>query len=257
MLDYLCAEGYKLLHRSYTWLALLITGALEAVLVILFAALNGDVVHVTASVAFAMLLYLLSMGFYATAVTGDIVFSEQYKYNTLKNEVAWGLPRLRIYFGKLIASAALSLAACVLVVVWYGLLCALLLPGDGAMLRAWQTVGFGLLTALPVWLGAQALFLMCFFVFRGSLAGTMLGVGILAILGQLLDFLYLLISMRWPVAGEVVLRIQSILLTAPLEGIVDDVWSWSRVGWAWAVGLGWTAATTAIGCRSFLRREIS
>ena len=46
---YLLAEGYKLTRRSYLWLALLITGALELLLVVLFAALNGDVTNMTAS----------------------------------------------------------------------------------------------------------------------------------------------------------------------------------------------------------------
>ena len=254
---YLLAEGYKLTRRSYLWLALLITGALELLLVVLFAALNGDVTNMTASVGLTVLLYLLPFGYYATAVTGDIVFSEQYKHNTLKNEVAYGLPRLRIYFGKLLASTLLALAACAVLVLWYGLLCGVLLPGDGAMLNAWRTVGFGLLTALPVWLGAQSLYLTCFFVFRGSTAATLVGTGILAILGQALQLLYLLVSVRVPALGEVVLVLQDLLLTAPLEGLIDDVWNWSRMGWAWAVGLGWCAATTAIGCWSFHRREIS
>ena len=125
------------------------------------------------------------------------------------------------------------------------------------MLRALQTVGFGLLAALPVWLGAQSLFIMCFFVFRGSTAATLVGAGILAILGQALDFLYLLVSFRAPALGEIVLVLQDLLLTAPLEGLIDDIGNWSRVGWAWAVGLGWFAATTAIGCWSFHKREIS
>ena len=114
---YLLAEGYKLTRRSYLWLALLITGALELLLVVLFAALNGDVTNMTASVGLTVLLYLLPFGYYATAVTGDIVFSEQYKHNTLKNEVAYGLPRLRIYFGKLLASTLLALAACAVLVL--------------------------------------------------------------------------------------------------------------------------------------------
>lgn len=257
MTDYLRSECYKLTRRSYLWLTLLITGALELLLVLLFATMNGDTVHMTASVGFTMLLYLLPMGHYATAITGDIIFSEQYRYNTLKNEVAYGLPRLRIYFGKLLASCLLALAVCALVVLWYGLLCGVLLPGDGAIFNALKTVGFGFLVALPVWLGAQSLFIMCFFVFRGSLAGTLLGAGILATLGQLLQLLYLLVSLNAPALGEVVLVLQDLLLTSPIEGLIDDMWNWSRVGWAWAVGLGWCVATTAIGCWSFHKREIS
>ena len=132
MLDYLRAECYKLLHRSYLWITLLVVGGLELVLVLLWAWLNGDTVNVTASVGFTTVLYLLSMGYYATVITSDIVFSDQYKSNTLKNEVAYGIPRVRIYLGKLFAGCLLSVAACALLLGWYGLLCVLMLPGDGA-----------------------------------------------------------------------------------------------------------------------------
>ena len=75
--------------------------------------------------------------------------------------------------------------------------------------------------------------------------------------GQLLQLLYLLVSLNTPALGEVVLVLQDLLLTSPIEGLIDDMWNWSRVGWAWAVGLGWCVATTAIGCWSFHKREIS
>ena len=257
MLDYLRAECYKMLHRSYLWMTLLITGALELIVVFLWAWLNGDVANLTASVAFSMLLYMLSIGYYATAITSDIVFSEQYKNGTLKNEVAWGMPRTRIYLGKLGASCLLSAAACVLVLGWYFLLCALMLPGDGAALTALKTVGFGLLCALPVWLGAQALFLLCFFAIRGTTAGTILAVFILAVLGQLFTFLSLLVSLPAPALADFLLNQKLLLLTSPLENITDHIWDWSRVGWAWAVGAGWFVGCTALGLWSFHRREIT
>ena len=72
MLDYLRAECYKMLRRSYLWMALLITGGLELVLVLLWAWLNGDTVNMTASTGFTMVLYLLSLGYYATALTSDM-----------------------------------------------------------------------------------------------------------------------------------------------------------------------------------------
>lgn len=257
MLDYLRAECYKLLRRSYLWIALLIVCGLELALVLLWAGLNGDVVHMTASVAFTMVLYLLSMGYYATAITTDIVFSEQYKYNTMKNEVAWGLPRTRIYLGKLLAGSLLSAAACVVILAWYALLCALLLPGDGAAAEALRTVGFGLLRAFPVWLGSQALYFLCFFSIRGSTAAAFLGIGILAILGQLLTFLALLTGASAPALADILLGVQKLLLTTPLEGITDAIGDWNRVAWAWAVGMGWCVGATALGLWTFQKKEIS
>ena len=257
MLDYLRAECYKLLRRSYLWTALLVVGGLELALVLLWAWTNGDMVNVTASVGFTMVLYLLSVGYYATAITSDIVFSDQYKYNTLKNEVAYGIPRARIYLGKLFASCLLSVGACVLLLGWYALLCALMLPGDGAALEALKVLGFALLCAVPVWLGSQALYLLCFFTIRGSTAATILGICIIALLGQTLTFLSLIVSLPAPALANALLAVRRLLLTTPLAAITGAVWDWSRVGWAWAVGAGWCVGATALGLWRFSRREIS
>lgn len=257
MLDYLRAECHKMLRRSYLWIALLIVGGLELVLVLLWAWLNGDMVNMTASTAFTMVLYLLSMGYYATAITSDIVYSDQYKFNTLKNEVAYGIPRVRIYLGKLFASCLLSVGACIVLLGWYALLCALMLPGDGAVLEAVKVLGFALLCAFPVWLGSQALYILCYFTIRGSTAAVILGVCIIAILGQMLTFLSLIVSLPAPALADALLAVRGLLLTTPLENITEAIWDWSRVGWAWAVGAGWCVGATVLGLWCFQRREIS
>ena len=258
MLDYLRAECYKMLRRPYLWIALLVVGGLELVLVLLWAWINCELPNnMTASAGFNMVLYLLSLGYYATAITSDIVFSDQYKYNTLKNEVAYGIPRARIYLGKLFAGALLSIGACVLLLGWYALLCALMLPGDGGALEALKVLGFALLCAFPVWLGSQALYLLCFFTIRGSTAATILGICIIALLGQTLTFLSLIVSLPAPALANALLAVRRLLLTTPLEDIPGAVWDWSRVSWAWLVGAGWCVGTTALGLWRFSRKEIS
>ena len=130
MAEYLRAECYKVLRRSYTWIALacLLGGA--AALVGLWCAANYHGGGVELSGALYTLVMLLSVGLYAPIVTTDIVFSEQYKLGTLKNEVSFGLPRGRIYLGKLCVSILASLAAFVAVVGLYLGLCVLLVPAD-------------------------------------------------------------------------------------------------------------------------------
>ena len=139
----------------------------------------------------------------------------------------------------------------------YGLLCKVLLPGDGAWLEALKCVGFALLAALPVWLGAQALFYMCFFLLKSSTAASLIAVGVVALMGQIIALLALVVRVPSPMAGELLLRLHDILLTTPLEGIMDRIGDWSVVGWAWAVGIGWFLATTAAGVLTFRKREIS
>ena len=257
MLDYLRAEGYKVSRRPYLWITLLVVAGLELLLVLMWAWFNGDMIHMTVADGLLMLLYLLTMGYYAAGITTDMVFSDQYKHNTLKNEVAAGIPRYRIYLGKLLAGSGLSIVACVVLPGWYALLCALMLPGSGELTEALETVGFALLCALPVWLGAQSLYTMCLFTIRGSVAATLVSVGIVALLGQVFTFLSLLLALQAPGLADLLFKLRDFLLTSPLENIMDAIGDWSRVAWAWAVGAGWCFGTTVLGLWQFGRKEIN
>ena len=132
-----------------------------------------------------------------------------------------------------------------------------MLPGDGAALEALKVLGFALLCAFPVWVGAQALYLLCFFSIRGNTAATIVSICIIALFGQMLTFLSLLVSLQAPGLADALLVVKGFLLTSPLENLTDAVWDWSRVAWAWAVGAGWCVGTTALGLWFFQRREIS
>ena len=95
MRNYLAAECYKTFRRKYFYIILAVCLGLEAVLLWGYWTTwkwgNSNVDFYSTAI---MVPFMLSIGLYATIVTGDIVFSEQYKNNTLKNEVSYGLSRL-------------------------------------------------------------------------------------------------------------------------------------------------------------------
>ena len=92
MRNYLAAECYKTFRRKYFYIILAVCLGLEAVLLWGYWTTwkwgNSNVDFYSTAI---MVPFMLSIGLYATIVTGDIVFSEQYKNNTLKNEVSYGL----------------------------------------------------------------------------------------------------------------------------------------------------------------------
>ncbi len=90
-------------------------------------------------------------------IVADAVFSDQYKTGTLKNEVSYGIPRERIYLGKLATAAAAGLLLVFLTLLAYAVLCRLLIPAGPEDWQAVQTFLFRLLAAVPLWLGALAL----------------------------------------------------------------------------------------------------
>ena len=129
MRNYLAAECYKTFRRKYFYIILAVCLGLEAVLLWGYWTTwkwgNSNVDFYSTAI---MVPFMLSIGLYATIVTGDIVFSEQYKNNTLKNEVSYGLSRGRIYLGKLLVSTGIAVLAAVVMMGFYLGLCWVLFP---------------------------------------------------------------------------------------------------------------------------------
>lgn len=251
MVNYLRAELYKVLHRknyTYGFLLFLLVGA--GFLVFTWAYTNSRGNDVGFAFGAGMLGTLLSMGFYAVVVTGDIVFSEQYKFNTLKNEVSYGIPRVRLYLGKLAVSCLVAVVSCILVISFYLALCWAVLPHDptldGEVLR---TVVFQALAMLPLWLGAQGLVFCFFTVFKSSTGASFAFIGVLVAVPEILKLLTYFVHPGFA-------KVRAFLLNTAYE-TMPLPWDWATVGYGCAVGIGWFLASTLLGVLSLRKREIS
>lgn len=255
MLNYLHAELYKVLRRKYTWITLVVVMAMEALLVAgwVFTNVNGN--HVTFGTGAGVLTMLLTMGLYATILTADMIFAGQYKYSTMKNEVSFGIPRARIYLGKLLAQVILAVAACVVIVAFYLALCWLTLyhdpEADFLMMKA---VGYCLLVALPLWLGAQALSCMLCFTFKSEIAASYTVAAVFAVVPAAIEITALLLG---GAAGEVLMTVHRYMPSVLLDQARYVAGDMQLCGTAWIVGVAWVAVTTLVGLKIFSKREIA
>lgn len=254
MLNYIRAEFYKVFHRkSYLLITLAVVLGLEGLLVAGWVFTNANGNHVDFYTGAGMLCAMLTVGCYATLLTGDMVFASQYKHSTLKNEVSFGLPRSRIYLGKLIVQLALSILFCVVMVVFYLGLCWLTLYRDPELDRtAMQIVGYCLLTAFPLWVGIQAVVCACYFFIKSDFATSVAAVVIFAVTPPVLEVAALLKS---PVQ-EALITLHDHMPTVMIETAPQVVGDWTYCGRAWIVGAVWFAVFTAIGLCGFYRKEI-
>lgn len=253
MADYLSAELYKVVHRKYTWIALGLFLGCVVLLTALWWATNSHGGFVPLSGALYTLVMLLSVGLYAPLITTDLVFSEQYKTGTLKNEISYGIPRSRIYLGKLVLEIAVAVLACALAVGLYLALCVPTLPleaGPGRHAHGGDKPDVGpggpvpAVRLSPVAGGPG--WLTC--AFSCSAAAWRLpsppsawwpGIpGLLRLLGLLLNPLFLTALRRFT-------------LVAPMDNWDYPIWE------CWLIGLGWLAASTLLGLLLFQRREIN
>ena len=250
MRNYLAAECYKVFHRKYLYLTLLVVLALEGLMVwgCWFTSSNGNA-GMDFHSAIITLVMLMSIGLYATILTGDMVFSEQHKHNTLKNEVAYGLPRGRIYLGKLAVSTLVAVVAAAVMLGFYMLGCWILLPHNEFDQLALEAVGYALAGSLPLWLGGQGVVLACYFLVRSSTMAAFLAVGLLGVVPPIFQLCGILIH-------PVFETIRQFMPAVMLERLSANAFQWDYVGQCWLVGMVVLVGATAVGLLAFRKKEI-
>ena len=250
MRSYLAAECFKASRRLYLYLTLAVCLLGEGVLLLgSWLSLHWGNSSISFASTARMVAMILTFGLYATLITVDIVFSDQYKHNTLKNEVSYGLPRVRIYFGKLLVATGVSLGACAVLLGFYLGGCWLLFPHSELDEPAWSLIGYCLAGALPLWLGGEALVTTVYFLMRSNTAAAFLSIGILAVVPAVLQVLGLLIHPFFEI-------IRQFFPTVMLDTLHAVAFDWNYVGLCWLVGVAWCLASTAAGIALFRRKEI-
>lgn len=260
MLNYMSAEFYKVFRRKYPYVTFLTLAGLAALLCSGFIFTNHGGAHNDFQHGGMSVLMVLSVGLYIALLIGDMVFSDQYKSNTLKNEVSFGVPRVRIYLGKLAVEAVIGVVMSVLVVAFYELLCfATLYPCEDPAMTAytWKVVGYCVLAAVPQWLAALALTNMFFFLVKGSTLASFLSVGVIAVTPVVLELTALMIWEAAPQVSDALLMIRSWMPTQIIEKAAEIAGDWGFIGKSFLTGGVWIAVTSAIGLAGFRKKEIA
>ncbi len=263
MLNYLRAELYKVFHRKYTWITLVVLLALESVLVWGFAFINSNGSHVDVAEAAYSLWQMLWIGCFLTLFTCEMVFANQYKNGTFKNELAYGLSRSRIYFGKYLTQLFVSILICAVMVLFYlGASYVFLYRDSAEDAVLWTNTAYYLLVCLAVWVGAQALSCACSFLCRGSTSAELIAIALLFILPEVLSMAGFVLS-RQPdpgvqAAGKVCYQIYANTPVAFLQQATSttSAWDWGTVGRACEIGGFWLTVPTILGLLGFQKREI-
>lgn len=280
MLNYIRAELYKVTHRLYTWIMLGLIFLGEGFMFIIWF---DNRPYMTFYEAVSVVAMMMILGFFATLFTCDMVFAEQYKNSTLKNEVSFGLSRSKIYLGKFIAMTILSVLAMVIALGVYIGVCRLMLPDyalnavynetlgayeGGGALTALQLIGLGVLTELPVWLGCQAIICAASFLMNSAIAANAAALGIVLGSHYVIQFVSLFLRAD-SLAAQLLTNIYSWLPYEPLLTLYPGVaWlqnrpvpaileiDWAMIHKAWIIGGFWFILATAVGLYFFRKKEI-
>ena len=258
MLRSIRAEWYKAVRRPYFSIlfftcSLLTMGAVYC----LYLVKNQSPGITPIGLSFALSLSPLGMimGLWLVAVGGDLIFSEQHKYHTLKNEVSFGIPRTRIYLSRWAAVFLVMLLLYAVLVAVYTLSALLLLglergPSDLTPANGFLLLGYLSLAALPIWAGGLSLVIAIYFLIASANAAAICYIVLILTLPALLGALGQHISPFFQLLHHLTLSYQLDLL------LNVQILDWALMGRCWLVGLGWTAVSTVLGLFCFSRREL-
>ena len=254
MRAYLTAEWGKAVARPYYRIYLTVMAALAAALALIWWWTGREgMFQGSFGECLSLLIPFFSAGIYLAVIVADAVFSDQYKTGTLKNEVSYGIPRERIYLGKLATAAVAGLLLVFLTLLVYAVLCRLFIPVGPEDWAPIQTFLFRLVSAVPLWLGSLALTMTAMFNIAHTIPMMALVLTVLMGLGPVFRGLIGL-GVDWlsALAGALC----RLTLTAPLDLAGVALWDPAHLLWCWGVGLLWTAGCTAVGLALFARRDI-
>lgn len=258
MIASLKAEWYKLTHRAYPFIFLLLSMGCAVIIVLVTKILLPMMEHFNMGYDAGQ---VLDMGFYASSsivwylliITEDIAFTSEYKYRTMKNVITRGENRTKLYLSRLIMACTVLTIGVVLVTVTYMISVKIFYGADPTLtLDGYVSLTKQVLCGLFLWMGSQSLIHMMAFLIQNEM---LWGCGYLAIFSFLPNGVWILKS----VFGEnaALDLFSDALLTTQMTNLVNDgVQDAGTMLNCFLMGAAYMAVTTVVGILFFRRKEV-
>ena len=256
MLNYVGAELYKFTRREGVFVGVALLLILESLVFLPGAMIDMEIGN-EAMVYLAFLSAALMVGLFVAPIFAVRAFDNQYGNGTLKNEIVYGIPRSRIYLGKLLAGMVAGTLCALIVVGWFLLLTALATRQASATAEQWRTALACVGICWLSWLSALSFTFFLLMTLKSSAAAVTL-VYLITFIGLPISLIggteassphWFAVLCRhfytYPYGGEVWVN-DAMAVGQPMGNILQALW----------VCLLWVGGTTALGLILFRREEI-
>ncbi len=258
MLNYISAELYKLRRHKGLWIAMGLLFLLESWM--LHPAFW--VVGISRGAMYTILTLCMGLGLFLAPIFAAVTFDDQHGRGTLKNEIVFGIPRSRVYLGKLLAAALAGTAVAAVLVGWFFLVTFFTSAPMGAEVEGDLLGGVGkiVLCHYLTWLSVLSLTFACLTCLRSAAAAIVI--------------IYLILCFGTPMAligaGETSpfwYRLAvDLFFAAPLRSVMEGasylpnvirrLVGGSAMAYAGLICAAWVGGASAVGLAVFSRQEI-
>ncbi len=253
MLNYIKSELYKTTHRKYPYMVVGILSLICILVNILAASFikkQPEMFSISMSEVLMVSTSMFGMIYYAVIMIVDIVFSDEYKHQTLKNTVSFGINRTKIYLGKFISELIVAIVSLVIVTIVLILSSYIFLGSDGATtVEAFKNFGAKLIAVFPLWVVGLAIANLLAFNIKNNNTLAFAYLGVVAVFPGIVS---ILANFK-----PIFVKIQSILVSNQINFIKSqEIISSGDIAKSYVLGIVYVILLTAIGIVSFRKREI-
>ena len=248
MLNYIKSELYRTKYRKNSYIFILICSIL-AILGSVGLLRMREYEHFYMDIVIEMCIQAFSIIYFFTLLIVDNVFSEEYKHHTLKNTVASGISRSKIYLGKFITEIIYAIISFTIIVLVLLLSSYLILGADVGIGNILKDFGLRIVMAFPIWVAGISIANCLAFIVKNNT--------FFAVCFMLLMFVpsktIAIVSLFKPWVAKLTNWLPSTYVS---DLIVNNGFSVELLGKCYGIAILYIILSIVIGMSIFNRREI-
>lgn len=247
MLNLIKADLYKVFNRAYMYVFLGIMVVLSIAANVLLKTAN---VPVTAYDIMQMGLDSLIIPIFLVIMFVDITASEEIKDGILKNTVAFGISRVKLYISKIVSSVILAfISAFVILTAFIGSAFLIFEPGKHFTGSFAADFSYRILSAIPLYIAAIVICMMLAFIIKKNMLFAFTYAALFVVINLIVKVLYTLVSEKF-------LWVYNLLITRNLKFLSGDIVTSTQMLTAAGIGFAYAIIFTLMGIMVFKKQEL-
>lgn len=172
MRNYIKSELYRIIHRRYYQLAILIFTLLSVIINLSMKFLGARITLYPFSVSMEILLITIAASPLILIILQDIIFGDEIRHNTLNNTIANGISRSEIILSKIITTTIFYILFSIVVLGTHIIMSIALFGGGEEGYRFISQYLIAYLSAIPLWMGLMAFFTIFFITIQNQVVAS-------------------------------------------------------------------------------------
>lgn len=251
MLNYIKSEFYRIFNKKSTWVILTIPSLIGIIINVAIYCKNSNLQPVDGVLVMIAGINILKISLFYVITMIDITTAQENKMHTLKNVVAFGIPRSKIFLSKVIVASLLTIIGVSITLITF-IASVMMLFGiaQGFSFSIFTTLLLKFLVTIVIWIAAITIGTFLAMFFNNSTIFTLSYIGIFVVLTkEVINGILGMITGKLNWVGDILIQQQ-------MEKVCTPIASNKELISSSLISLAYIIVFMIIGIKYFSKKEI-